>query len=189
MVDLNNGKRRPVMITWQQVVFCGIAMVCATVMMLVDSGLKEFGLMLLGAAASAGVGAFRRGPMVLIIGLALATFATSSCHQNWKKTTLQTLASVQRFGEGVHAVAQQACRPVLEKCKADRTNPCPALLKCQAIRRPVLKALDSLHRAVLLGYIAVDAGKETSATAMLGRALEAAKIIQDGLKNWGVKLE
>lgn len=105
----------------------------------------------------------------------------------WQETTRRTLHGAHVTGRSAHDVAKNLCKPALEKCIADKTNPCPALLDCQRKRRPFLKALDSLQRGVLLGLLAVDAGDRPNATKWMVAALGAAEQIRAALKTWGVK--
>jgi hypothetical protein len=81
------------------------------------------------------------------------------------------------------------CRPVLEQCIAKKLNPCPPLYRCFVARRLLVRSLDTLQRAVLVGMLAVETAEEATATKAVAAGLEAMKTIEDGLKTWGIRWE
>jgi hypothetical protein len=64
---------------------------------------------------------------------------------------------------GVSAGAEQAavqatetCKTVQQLCIAKKTNPCPALTKCLAVRAYIIQVAVTAQLVALAGYTAVD---------------------------------
>ena len=117
----------------------------------------------------------------LLVVLALSTSACAT----WRDTTTRSLATAVDIADVAADVANDACKPVLASCIAAKLNPCPALDTCHATRRPVLKALSSLHSAVLVGLVAVEADSKGGALKAALAALDAAREVCRCLVVWG----
>lgn len=103
-------------------------------------------------------------------------------------TVRKGLDGAFRTGVAAREVAQgdAFCRPVLERCKAEREYPCPRLDACQDAQIKTMKGIETLQRAVLTGWRAQALGKDADAARALALALETAAQVTAALKTWGV---
>jgi len=119
---------------------------------------------------------------LLLAGLLLDVCAS------WQSTARASLDAAHRTGIVARELAPSMCRPALEDCIAAKSNPCPALQRCQAARAVLVKACDSLQRAVLLGWAAVASDDQPIAQRAVSVALEAIGQLREGIATWGGEL-
>jgi hypothetical protein len=115
--------------------------------------------------------------------LLVLIWALSACG-SWQQKTAKTLNSVSILGKRARQVAEKVCEPTLQKCIAEKTNPCPPLVKCQAGRGKALKALHSLQTTILLGYIAIQSADKPKADQLLKATLQTWQLIEESVKLW-----
>ena len=70
----------------------------------------------------------------------------------------------------------------------DSADKCNALQKCHDTKLAILKSLDSMQSAVLIGLLAVAAADKKGASAAAASALSALVTIREALSAWGVTL-
>jgi hypothetical protein len=115
----------------------------------------------------------------IIFALACLAYSFAGCGSVGK-----VLSGIHQAGVQAHSWAKGACRPALDKCKREKTNPCPALLDCQKRRRPILKTLLSLQRAVVVAELARQAADEKELNKAVQAALALADAVRKAISEW-----
>jgi hypothetical protein len=74
-----------------------------------------------------------------------------------------TIVRAHELGVATRKAADGVCEPVLQQCIAERRNPCPALVTCQATRDKIYPALEQYQQALLAVQQAIDTLKRLGA--------------------------
>jgi hypothetical protein len=117
--------------------------------------------------------------LCVVVALSCLVLSMANCGSAGK-----VLSGVHQAGVQAHEWAKGACRPALEKCKREKTNPCPALEKCQKHRRPILKTLLSLQRAVVVAELARQSANEKELAKAVRAALVLADAVRKAIAEW-----
>ena len=73
-------------------------------------------------------------------------FVVTSCGGGWIKASERGLAATAAVSRAIVKTTRgdQFCRPILDKCKAAKTNPCPNLAKCHQAQKALLEGAAEL---------------------------------------------
>lgn len=84
------------------------------------------------------------------ISIALLTLFAAGCAGSWQDRAQQGLAATAAVTREVvkHASGDAFCRPVLQRCKVAKLNPCAALDRCHRAQRLILRGAAALKGAL-----------------------------------------
>lgn len=91
-----------------------------------------------------------------------------------KSGTQKALEETHNQVRNLRLQAAFVCKPALQKCIAEKLNPCPSLQKCHKRRRQALLILESAEQAVKLGYEALETADTEGGKAVAISAVRAA---------------
>ena len=111
-----------------------------------------------------------------------------ACGLSWQTKLTRSLDGVAMTARRSHMAVLKVCEPTLEKCIAEKKNPCPELVACQVNRNYALKAMLTALRAAAAGQSAVKQDLQDEAGAKMAAASEALADLLAVLRVWGVKL-
>jgi len=98
------------------------------------------------------------------------------CSASWQTIVQKSIRSQVVVMDAAAAFAVGVCEPVLQECIANRTNPCPALDKCQDVRKKALVYLKLAAQSLDTAAMAAEAGDRKDADAAVDAALRAYKL-------------
>jgi len=122
------------------------------------------------------------------IGIVLLTLLLLASCASWKSTVRKSLDTAGALANLAAYDIGLACDHVKEKCKTDKTNPCPALETCHKAERDVARTAVAIQAAVLVGLGAIDLADQARALDKLKQALKLLEPLKTTLKAYGVDL-
>ena len=110
----------------------------------------------------------------------IAVACLLSC-ATWQAGMRKGLGAAASGSEQAIGSSEVICKQVLQSCIMAKENPCPALDKCLAIRRQIVRAAIVTQLTAMAGYLAVDVADKKKAQEALAEALRLLALIQQGL--------
>ena len=125
------------------------------------------------------------GVVLILIGVVAAVIFLCQCGAgSWATTIRKTMLTASDTNLKTIAILKEMCRPSLEKCKAEKRNPCPELDECHAARKKIALISESLQLALKLGLVAVDKSDAQTANDKFAEAVLLGFQIQNLMKEW-----